>query len=72
MLGHELAHVQNRDILISSIAAMLAAALSIFARMAFWFGGDRDRNNPISAVVGILALILAPVFESPSLASLAL
>ena len=60
VLGHELAHVQNRDILISSIAAMLAAALSIFARMAFWFGGDRDRNNPIGAVVGILALILAP------------
>lgn len=60
VLGHELSHVQNRDILISSIAAMLAAALSIFARMAFWFGGDRDRNNPLGAVVGILALILAP------------
>src|SRR5690606_2318757 len=39
VLGHELAHVKNRDILISSVAAMLAAALSIFARMAFWFGG---------------------------------
>lgn len=61
VLAHELAHVQNRDILISSIAAMLAAALSIFARMAFWFGGgDRDRNNPVAAVVGILAIILAP------------
>jgi heat shock protein HtpX len=60
VLGHELSHVQNRDILISSVAAMLAAALSIFARMAFWFGGDRDRNNPLGAVVGILALILAP------------
>lgn len=47
VLGHELAHVKNRDILISSVAAMLAAALSIFARMAFWFGGgSRDRNNP--------------------------
>jgi heat shock protein HtpX len=60
VLGHELSHVQNRDILISSVAAMLAAALSIFARMAFWFGGDRNRNNPLGAVVGILALILAP------------
>lgn len=60
VLGHELSHVQNRDILISSVAAMLAAALSIFARMAFWFGGDRDRNNPLGAIVGILALILAP------------
>lgn len=60
VLAHELAHVQNRDILISSIAAMLAAALSIFARMAFWFGGGRDRNNPIAAVVSIVAIILAP------------
>ncbi len=62
VLGHELAHVANRDILISSIAAMLAAALSIFARMAFWFGGgSRDRNNPIAGVVAILSLILAPI-----------
>lgn len=61
VLGHELAHVRNRDILISSVAAMLAAALSIFARMAFWFGGGRDRNNPVGAIVGILAVILAPI-----------
>lgn len=62
VLGHELAHVRNRDILISSVAAMLAAALSIFARMAFWFGGGgRDRNNPIGAIVGLLAVILAPI-----------
>ena len=46
VLGHELSHVKNRDILISSIAAMLAAALSIFARMAFWFGGGgRDARR---------------------------
>src|SRR5690606_26521442 len=61
VLGHELAHVKNRDILISSVAAMLAAALSIFARMGFWFGGGRDRNNPVAAIVGILAIILAPI-----------
>lgn len=62
VLGHELAHVKNRDILISSIAAMLAAALSIFARMAFWFGsGGRDRNNPVGAIVGIIAIFLAPI-----------
>lgn len=61
VLGHELAHVRNRDILISTVAAMLAAALSIFARMAFWFGGDRDRNNPLGAVVGIVAIIVAPI-----------
>jgi heat shock protein HtpX len=62
VLAHELAHVRNRDILISSVAAMLAAALSIFARMALWFGGGRDsRDNPLGAIGGILALILAPI-----------
>ncbi len=60
VLAHELSHVRNRDILISSIAAMLAAALSIFARMAFWTGGGRDRG-PIGLVITILALILAPL-----------
>jgi len=62
VLAHELAHVRNRDILISSIAAMLAAALSIFARMAFWFGGGRSsRDNPLSGIISLLALILAPI-----------
>ena len=60
VLAHELSHVKNRDILISSVAAMMAAALSIFARMAFWFGGGR-RDNPISTIISIAALILAPV-----------
>lgn len=62
VLGHELSHVKNRDILISSVAAMLAAALSIFARMAFWFGGGgRGRNNPAGAIVGLVAIIVAPI-----------
>ncbi len=62
VIAHELSHVRNRDILISSIAAMLAAALSIFARMAFWFGGGRNRNNnAIGMVVALAALILAPL-----------
>lgn len=61
VLGHELAHVRNRDILISSVAAMLAAALSIFARMAFWFGGGgRDRGGG-GAIVGLIAIIVAPI-----------
>ena len=61
VIGHELAHVQNRDILISSLAAMMAAALSIFARMAFWFGGGRGRSNPLGSIVTIASLILAPI-----------
>lgn len=62
ILAHELSHVQNRDILISSVAAMMAAALSIFARMALFMGGGRDeRNNPLGAIAGLLSLILAPL-----------
>ena len=62
VLAHELSHVQNRDILISSVAAMLAAALSIFARMALFMGGGNDnRNNPLAAIAGLLSLIIAPI-----------
>ena len=62
VLAHEMSHVQNRDILISSVAAMLAAALSIFARMSLFMGGGRDnRNNPLAAIAGLLSLIIAPL-----------
>jgi heat shock protein HtpX len=62
VLAHELAHVRNRDILISSIAAMLGAAISIVARMAFWTGrGGGSRNNPLGAIGMILSLIVAPL-----------
>lgn len=65
VLGHELGHVRNRDILISSIAATLAGAILFLARMAGWaamFGGyDRDRDRE-GGVLGALALmILAPL-----------
>ena len=40
---------------------MLAATLTILARMAFWFGGSRDRNNPFGAIGAILALIVGPI-----------
>lgn len=61
VLGHELAHVRNRDILIGSIAAMIGAALSIVARMGFWFGGGDNRNNPLGAIGAILSIIIAPI-----------
>jgi heat shock protein HtpX len=61
VLGHELAHVKNRDILISSIAAMIGAAISIILRFAFWFGQGDNRNNPIGAIAMILSLIIAPI-----------
>ena len=61
VLAHELAHVSNRDILISSIAAMIAAALTMLARMAFWFGGGDNRESPLGAIGAILSLIVAPI-----------
>jgi heat shock protein HtpX len=61
VLGHELAHVKNRDILISSIAAMIGAAISIILRFAFWFGRGDNRNNPLGAVGLLIALIVAPL-----------
>jgi heat shock protein HtpX len=61
VLGHELAHVQNRDILIGSVAAMIGAAITIVARFGFWFGGGDNRNNPLGAIGAILSLILAPI-----------
>ena len=61
VLGHELAHVKHRDILTSSIAATLAGAIMMLARMAFWFGGSRDDRNGGSPIAALAMLILAPV-----------
>ncbi len=63
VLAHELSHVKNRDILIATIAATLAAALSLLARMAFWsnLGGRRDNDNPAGAVIGLIAMIVVPI-----------
>jgi heat shock protein HtpX len=61
--AHELGHVLHRDILISSVAATLAAAITMLARMAFWFGlgGRDDRDRGGGAVGSIFMLILAPI-----------
>jgi heat shock protein HtpX len=62
VLAHELAHVKHRDILISSIAATLAAAIMMISRFAMFFGGsrhdDREGSNPIALIATI---ILAPL-----------
>ncbi|MGP0072817.1 MAG: zinc metalloprotease HtpX [Bryobacteraceae bacterium] len=60
VVAHELGHVKNRDILTSSVAATIAAAITVLARMAFWFGGSRDDRD--RSPWGALAmLILAPI-----------
>ncbi len=63
VLAHELSHVRNRDILIASIAATVAAALSILVRMTMWssLGGDRRRNDALSGVIFLVSIILAPL-----------
>ena len=61
VVAHELAHVKNRDILISSVAATLAAAIMMVSRFAMFFGGsrdDRERQNPVALLATIL---LAPI-----------
>ena len=58
VIAHELAHVKNRDILTSSIAATLAAAITLLARFGLFFGGGRDRDNVLGS---LLMLILAPL-----------
>jgi heat shock protein HtpX len=59
VLAHELGHVNNRDILIGSVAATIAGAITMLSRFGFFFGGDRDdrRGGGIGA---LLMLILAP------------
>jgi heat shock protein HtpX len=66
VLGHELAHVKHRDILIASIAATIAGAISMLASMARWsmmFGGGRsnDREEGANPIAILLMAILAPI-----------
>ena len=68
VMAHELGHVRNRDILIGTIAAAIAGAISLLANMAQWamifggFGGRRDDDEGSGGVIGgILMIILAPI-----------
>jgi heat shock protein HtpX len=68
VIAHELAHVANRDTLVSAVAATTAGAIAILSDMLMrmmWFGGGRDRDrsggNPLFLVFSLLILILAPI-----------
>jgi len=65
VMAHELAHVSHRDILIGTIAATMAGAISMLAYMAQWgliFGGGRgNRDNPLGIFATIAMMILAPL-----------
>lgn len=62
VLAHELSHIKNRDILVSTVAASMAGAISTIAQWGMFFGGGRDEDgeshNPIAS---ILIMILAPL-----------
>jgi len=58
VMAHELAHVRNRDTLISTLSATVAGAISMLAQFGMFFGGDRDRPN---FVVQLIIMLLAPL-----------
>jgi heat shock protein HtpX len=63
VLAHELSHIKNRDILVSSLAATIAGAISAIAnvlQLSFLFGADED-DNPLGLLGSLAAMILAPI-----------
>jgi len=65
VLAHEISHVGNRDVLVMSVAATIAGAISFMARMFWWnslFGGSRNREgNGLAALLAVVGMVLAPV-----------
>jgi heat shock protein HtpX len=61
VIGHELAHIKHRDILISSVAATIAAAITMVARFAMFFSGSRDDDRGGSPIAAIAMMFLAPI-----------
>lgn len=63
VLAHELGHVRNRDILITSVAAAIGGAITYLGYMLFWVGGDDD-ESPLGLVGSLALVILAPIAAS--------
>jgi heat shock protein HtpX len=61
VIAHELSHVRNYDILISSVAATLAGAITWIAHWGMWFGGGDEEDRRGSGVLGLLLFFLAPI-----------
>lgn len=64
VMAHELAHVKHRDILISTISATMAGAISALANFALFFGGRDEDGQPVNPIAGIALAILAPLAAS--------
>ena len=63
VMAHELAHVKNRDTLISTMAAIIGGALSILGRMMM-FGGNRGKGGNMQAIGALLMMVLAPLIAT--------
>ena len=65
VIAHELSHIGNRDILVMTVAVVLAGFIAIisdiFLRMSFFGHGDRDNKNPMLMIAGVIAIIIAPI-----------
>ena len=61
VMAHELAHVKHRDILISTVSATMAGAISMLANFAMFFGGRNSEGRPANPIAGILVMLLAPL-----------
>ncbi|HLF54524.1 MAG TPA: zinc metalloprotease HtpX [Candidatus Nanoarchaeia archaeon] len=61
VLAHELSHVKNRDMLVTTIAATLAAVISTVARIALWTGVSGDRDRGIHPIAFIFLIIVTPI-----------
>jgi heat shock protein HtpX len=65
VIAHEMGHIQNFDIRVSMIVFGLVVAVGLIAdillRMSFFGRGNRDNNNPVVAILGLVAIILAPL-----------
>jgi heat shock protein HtpX len=67
VVAHEMAHVANRDTLVSAVAATTAGAIAIVSDMLIrmmWFGGRRDREsgaNPVTLVISLVVMLMAPI-----------
>ena len=64
VMAHELAHVRHRDILISTVSATMAGAISMLANFAMFFGGRDSEGRSRNPIVGILVMLLAPLAAS--------
>ena len=64
VMAHELAHVRHRDILISTVSATMAGAISMLANFAMFFGGRDSEGRSTNPVVGLLVMLLAPIAAS--------